>query len=279
MFSIFINSVHRVLHHCHILCFADDIKLYLQVRSSDDCTRIQADLNRFSDWCGALGLSLNLSKCKIMSFTRTRSPFFFSYCLNSTVIPRVLDCVMDLGFKLSYNLDPGPHIQYVCCKALKILGFVMRLARDFRLGISIKTLFCTLVRPILEYGVVVWNPHTADGSKQLERVQRRFLRFAKFILRIPCEPHNYTPVENYLGLSSLAERRHNAGIKFLTGLLNNKIDSAVLMSLLCFRVPPRPSRSNATFYVPHSNTNYLANEPLRKLMSSANVDPDFNFLM
>jgi len=49
----------------------------------------------------------------------------------------------------------------------------------------------------------------ADGSKQLNRVQRRFLRFAKFILKIPCEPHNYTPVATYFGLSSLAERRHD----------------------------------------------------------------------
>jgi len=69
------------------------------------------------------------------------------------VIPRVVDNVLNLGFKLS--LDPGAYIEYVCCIALKMLGFVMRLVREFRLGISVKTLYCTLVHPILEFGVVV----------------------------------------------------------------------------------------------------------------------------
>jgi len=32
------------------------------------------------------------------------------------------------------------------------------------LGISVKILYCTLARPIFEYGVVDWNPHTSDGS-------------------------------------------------------------------------------------------------------------------
>ena len=103
----------------------------------------------------------------------------------------------------------------------------MRLSIDFRLKSSIKTLFCVPVRPILEYGAIVWDPHTADNSRQLESLQRRFLCFASFILKIPCTPHNYTPVATILGLSFLAERRCIDGINFLAGLLNNNIDSPV----------------------------------------------------
>jgi len=72
----------------------------------------------------------------------------------------------------------------------------MRLSKDFQLGISFKTLYCALVRPILEYGSVVWDPHTANNSRHLERVQHRFLRFASHILHIPCPPHDYSPVVN-----------------------------------------------------------------------------------
>jgi len=89
-----------------------------------------------------------------MTFTRSRSPFLSPYFLNGTAVSRAVDCVMDLGFKLSYNLDPSAHIGYVCCKALKTLGLVMQLAKDFRLESSLKILFCALVRPILEYGAV-----------------------------------------------------------------------------------------------------------------------------
>lgn len=52
----------------------------------------------------------------------------------------------------------------------------MPLAKDFRLGISVIIFLCAFVRPnVLEYGVVVWDPYTTDGSRQLERVQSRFL--------------------------------------------------------------------------------------------------------
>jgi hypothetical protein len=63
--------------------------------------------------------------------------------------------IMDLGFELNYNLDPTAHIDYVCCKALKTLGLVIRLIKDFRLESSLKALFCALVRPILEYGTLI----------------------------------------------------------------------------------------------------------------------------
>jgi len=84
----------------------------------------------------------------------------------------------------------------VCCKALKTLGFINRLARDFKLDSSFKPLYCTLVRPILEYSVYL----------QLERVQRQFLRSAGFLLGIKHPAHDYSAVAAKLGLISLAER-------------------------------------------------------------------------
>lgn len=106
----------------YILCFVDNIKLFLLVRSIDNFTGVQADLNCFSDWFSVLSLSLNLSKCKVMTFPRTHSLFVFSYYLNGTVIFYVVDCFMDLDFKLhiSYNLDLCPYIEYIYCKVLKI---------------------------------------------------------------------------------------------------------------------------------------------------------------
>lgn len=62
---------------------------------------------------------------------------------------------MDLDFKLNSRLGPSHHIEYMCCKALKMLKFVMRLDKDFRLGIFFKSLYCGFVHTILEYGVVV----------------------------------------------------------------------------------------------------------------------------
>jgi len=82
-----------------------------------------------------------------------------------------------------------------------------------------------------------------------------------------------------LGLASLAECRRVAGIKFLAGLLNNNIDSPVLLSQISIKVQSRTSRSKALFYVPDATINYMANERLRRLMSSANAEPSFDDLL
>ena len=93
---------------------------------------------------------------------------------------------------------------------------------------------------------------------------------------IDCPPHYYTPVATNLGLVTLAERRCYFGNKFLKDLLTGVIDSPSLLALVAFKVP---LRSNAMFYIPFSSTNYMQNEPLKRLMSQANTDPNFNFLV
>lgn len=59
------------------------------------------------------------------------------------------------------------------------------------------------------------------------------MKYASFRLNVPCEPYNYGPVASKLGLVSLTECRRVLGIKFLNGLLQQNIDSPVLLSLIC----------------------------------------------
>jgi len=91
---------------------------------------------------------------------------------------------------------------------------------------------------LLKYDSVFWDSHsTKDSSRQLEQVHRKFLRFASYILKIPCPPLDNTPVTNLLDLSYLAEQRHTADIKFIEILLNSKIESPEILYLIYFRVP------------------------------------------
>jgi len=131
LFSFFVNNISRVLRHSRILCFADYIKLYLRVGSIDDCLHLKSNLDSFVNWFKNIGLSLNISKCKILTYTRSRSPIIHSYNILGSAILRTNESFIDLGFKLTSSPDPRPHIDMVCCEALKILGFIIRLARDF----------------------------------------------------------------------------------------------------------------------------------------------------
>jgi hypothetical protein len=113
-------------------------------------------------WARGLGLELSIPKCHTMTYTRSNERVMFTYT--------------------------------IYFKALKLLGFVKRISAEFKLSSSLKRLYCSFVRSVLEYGVIIWDPCTLDGSSQLERVQRKFLKFAAFALRIECQPHEYQPV-------------------------------------------------------------------------------------
>lgn len=91
-------------------------------------------------------------------------------------------------------------------------------------------------------------------------------------MRISGKPRNYDPVANVLGLASLTERRRIAGITFLNGLLSNKVDFPVIVSLLYFKVPQYSTQTTTPFYVPHSTTNYMLNELIKRFMYYAYVN-------
>jgi hypothetical protein len=169
-----------------ILYFTDDIKLYLWVGSIGDCFHLQSDLGSFINWFKNIGLSLNISKCKILTYTRSRSTIIHSYDILGSKYLHANESVIDI----------------LCCKGLTILGLISRLDRNFKLDSSFKLIYCTLVRPILEYGVVVWSTFTANDSVQYERVQRRFLRSTGFLLGIEHPPYDYSAVAAKLDLVS-----------------------------------------------------------------------------
>lgn len=98
------------------------------------------------------------------------------------------------------------------------------------------------------------------------------MHFASYILKILCTHHDYSQVANILCLSSLAEWRHTVGNRFLEKLLNGKIDSTELLSLICFMVPQHSNHTAVHFYACHASTNYLINVTLRWLMTNANVE-------
>lgn len=101
------------------------------------------------EWFSALGLSLNLFKCKVLTFdigSKLRWCFLIVVIYSSCI--GVFDYVSWL--KLSCYLDPSPHVEYVCCKAFETpLGFAIRLAEKCQLDMSVQVLYCALIHTIV----------------------------------------------------------------------------------------------------------------------------------
>jgi len=80
-------------------------------------------LDKFIIWCNTFNLSLNISKCKVMTFHRSKSMMFFDYRLGGISIQRVSQ-VHDLGILFVPSLNFGPHIDYMTTNAFRVMGFI-----------------------------------------------------------------------------------------------------------------------------------------------------------
>lgn len=118
LFSLFvINNISHILHHNQLLCFADDIKIYMRINNRDDCSKPQSDLGRFVEYFSLLKLSLNTSKCKVIWPSAENDVQLFAPIV-WLAAQREDNYVIDLGFKFSGSLSS--HIDMImCCKALK----------------------------------------------------------------------------------------------------------------------------------------------------------------
>ena len=127
-------------------------------------------------------MTFNVAKCKTLHFSKKKFPTYQSqYHLGGQPLERV-SVIKDLGVSVSCDLQWGRHIAQTVSKSNKILGLIKRVCRDMNDTQTRKVLYCTLIRPRLEYCCSLWSPHTAKDRALIENVQRRA---TKFILNYP----------------------------------------------------------------------------------------------
>ena len=85
-----------------------------------------------------------------------------------------ISVIKDLGLSVSCDLQWGRHIAEIVSKSNKILCLIKRVCRDMNDTQTRKVLYCTLIRPRLEYCCSLWSPHTAKDRFLIENVQRQY---------------------------------------------------------------------------------------------------------
>ncbi|CAH2248852.1 jg7554 [Pararge aegeria aegeria] len=171
-----INDLPKVVQNAKCLLFADDLKLSLTVGDKTYCARLQKDVERVLRWSRDNHLQFNNSKCAVISFSRSHTPFLFDYKFNGKPISRVVE-VRDLGVNFNTGLTFRSHIMKCCKKAYRNLGFMLRAVRGFNNMKAVAALYNALVRSQLEANAVIWAPNETKYSHMLERVQNKFIRY------------------------------------------------------------------------------------------------------
>jgi len=267
LFILFVNDIHGYLNGVDFLMFADDLKLFKEITCRSDIVILQGAIENLSRWCRLNRLSLNINKCHSITFHRKTVSIPSSYSIDNFPLPKH-SSVKDLGVIFDDRLSFDLHITHIVSKAYRSLGFVLRNTVDFRNPCSIKILYTSLVRPILEYCSPVWNPYHHSQIMSIEKIQHRMLRRFAFILKLP--HFDYDSLSLFLGLSTLHSRRMVNDIFLVFKLINSIVDSPLLLSLIDFHVPSRPTRSSQLFHIRQCNTLYLQSATFPRILVSAN---------
>ena len=172
LFLIYINDIVDDLD-CNIKLFADDSSLYVIV---DEQNYIQAadmlstDLSHIHNWSQNWVIKFNPNKTESVLFTRrniNNPPVYFGDMDN-----RVTDVntPCHLGLDLQSNCKWGDYVSKIykkACDRLKILR-MLKYQVDRNVLINI---YLSFIRPILEYGNVIWDNCTQNEANLLESVQ------------------------------------------------------------------------------------------------------------
>ena len=131
------------------LKFADDTKLGQEIKSREDCERIQSALDTLERWAARWGMKYNTEKCHDLHMGRTNSAW--NYTLNGQVLAKV-DSERDIGVQVSGNLKMSEQCNKAARTATGVLGQVLR-AFSYRNRTVLPRLFVHYVRPHMDFAV------------------------------------------------------------------------------------------------------------------------------
>lgn len=281
LFIIFVNEIATLLPPGCRVFYADDVKIFMVIKTLFDCVELQNRLSNFQAWCVRNFLTLSVGKCYVVSFHRKLKPLIFNYSIGGQTLQRMED-VRDLGVTLDSGLTFRTHYTDIITKANKQLGFIFKISKDFRDPLCLRSLYCSLVRSVLEFGNVVWCPYHTTWIKRIEKVQKKFVKYA--LRNLPwLDPVNLPPYEDrcrLLELNTLEQRRFNAQAVFVAKILKGEIDSPLILEQINMYAPERRLRQRGFLQLGARNGQYGEHDPIRYMCSSFNLVFDlFDFNM
>jgi hypothetical protein len=215
LFLLYINDIGSVCcGKTTLQLFADDAKLYCNIRIDRDSLSLQQSLDRLVSWAKSWQLSININKCAVLLLSTKPQPTLRNYFIDGTLISQK-DSYIDLGVTISENLSFDAHISDIVSKArqrVSILfrGFLSRNTSTMRLA------FITYIRPTLEYNSIIWNPSQKYLVDSIEHVQRNFTKRIPSLSSLP-----YPERLAFLGLELLELRRLRFDLVYYFKVLNN----------------------------------------------------------
>ena len=226
---LFLLYIHDLPDFCNtqgvsIKLFADDLKAYHISNSKNiHFTKpLKTFIAKVLDYCNRNGLQINAKKCSIMHLGKGNPEL--PYTMESAQIPALEpdNSVRDLGVHFSVDLKWEKHISNIVLKSRRASFAIFKSLKSNNANTMVQ-LFCTFVRPILEFSSSVFNPYYDKDIRAIEKVQKDFLRTIFKRTNFGMEVPHYEDLLKHYDIMSLEKRRLKADFilfhKYMTGVI------------------------------------------------------------
>ena len=250
LFLVFINDFLDYVSS-EIRLFADNALLYRPIRSQDDVTSLQKDLENLQVWEDRWFMSFNPDKCEVLRITNKRKNILETdYTIHGSTL-RTADNAKYLGVTIQKsNLSWKPHINNITKRANSTLSFLRWNLRKCPSKIK-EQAYRTFVCPTLEYASSVWDSSIKDQVTRIEKVQRRAARFTKADFH---PKHSVTKMLNDLQWQTLQKEELTARSSCYTGSSIIWLPFPPAHNTCCFHLatPPGAINSNSDISIAES---------------------------
>ena len=185
--------------------FADDLKIYRGISTANDCQILQRAIDALHDWSVRWKLPLSREKTKFLHIGSRRH--IYDYTIVDDMIVKTEE-VRDLGFLVAKDLSFDAHCDHIVSIAIKMVHNLFRALSTKNVAVLLRA-YKIYIRPLLEYGTVIYSPYKLKYVRKIESVQNSFTR--KLMNRVVGFSYDKIPTSNErninFSLDSLAMRR------------------------------------------------------------------------
>lgn len=276
LFSLLVNDLPSTVKFSTPFLFADDLKITKEIEKNSDCIEFQDDISAIEKWSHESQLQFNLDKCFVVTFSLKRDNINAQYNLGGQSLSRKIEA-KDLGVWFDRKLNFEKHVSIKVNESYRLLGFIKRCSQSFVNPKTEITLFNTFIRSKLEYCSLVWDPIHANKIHQIEKLQKKFLKYlGKKYRQLDLRLVRYDDLLQTYDIDSLEKRRKITNLLYIYKVLNNRENNPLVLSKFNFNVGTANTRSRTLFYQPAVRLNVAKNSPINRMCELINQYPELD---
>ena len=189
------------------------------IQDQQDAASLQTDLNHLQEWEREWQIFFNSDKCEHIQITSKRKIIQTSYNIHGQTLNETSKAKY-LGVTIDNTLSWNSHIDTVTKKANQTTAFLRRNLSSCPKDVKAKC-YMSIVRPQLEYALMVWDPVTKSSMAKVESVQRHAARFCYSDYRWTS---SVISVLQELDWEDLQSRREQNKVAMMYRIVNNLVE-------------------------------------------------------